>query len=55
MNSEQAQNYVADSENQATSIGVNQTPTFFVNGQQLDNPANYDAFKKIIQDELNKK
>jgi protein-disulfide isomerase len=55
MNSGQAQNYVADSENQATSIGVNQTPTFFVNGQQIDNPANYDGFKKIIQDELNKK
>jgi len=55
MNSSEAQNYVADSENQATSIGVNATPTFFVNGKQITNPASYDEFKKIIQDELNKK
>lgn len=55
MNSDEAKNYVADSENQATSAGVNATPTFFVNGRQITNPASYDEFKKIIQDELNKK
>jgi protein-disulfide isomerase len=55
MNSDEAKNYVADSENQASSIGVNATPTFFINGGQIINPANYDEFKKLIQDELNKK
>src|ERR1035437_3900032 len=55
MNSDEAKNYVADSENQASSIGVNSTPTFFVNGGQITNPANYGEFKKLIQDELNKK
>jgi len=55
MNSDEAKNYVADSQNQASSIGINATPTFFVNGKQITNPANYDEFKKVIQDELNKK
>ena len=55
MNSDEAKNYVADSENQATSTGINATPTFFVNGRQITNPASYDEFKKIIQDEINKK
>ena len=55
MNSDEARNYVANSENQASSIGVNSTPTFFVNGRQITNPQNYNDFKKVIQDELNKK
>jgi protein-disulfide isomerase len=55
MNSDEAKNYVADSENQASSTGINATPTFFVNGKQIANPANYDEFKKAIQDEINKK
>ena len=55
MNSDEAKNYVTDSQNQATSIGINATPTFFVNGRQITNPRSYDDFKKIIQDALNKK
>lgn len=55
MNSDEAKNYVANSQNQASSIGINSTPTFFINGQQITNPRNYNDFKKIIQDELNKK
>lgn len=55
MNSDEAKNYVADSQNQALSAGINATPTFFVNGKQIQNPANYEEFKKIIQNEINKK
>ncbi len=55
MNSNEAKNYVANSQNQATAIGINSTPTFFVNGRQLINPRGYDEFKKIIDNELNKK
>jgi protein-disulfide isomerase len=29
-------------------VGINSTPTFFVNGKAIVNPANYDAFKTII-------
>lgn len=54
MNSNEAKKYVDDSENQATSEGINSTPTFIVNGVKIQNPANYEEFKKIIDDELNK-
>ena len=30
-------------------IGVNSTPTFFVNGAVISNPSNYEAFKSIIE------
>lgn len=38
----------------ATAIGINSTPTFFVNGKHIQNPTGYDEFKKIIQDDINK-
>lgn len=30
------------------SHGINSTPTFFLNGQKLDNPSSYEAFKQLI-------
>jgi protein-disulfide isomerase len=38
----------------AESIGLDSTPTFFVNGRQIANPANLDGFKQIIDEELKK-
>jgi len=35
-------------------IQINATPTFFLNGKKLQNPAGYEAFKKIIDSELNR-
>src|ERR1035437_10621248 len=35
MNSSEAQKYVTDSENEASSEGVNQTPSFFINGKMI--------------------
>lgn|SRR3989344_443884 len=29
--------------------GVNSTPSFFLNGEKLDNPSNFETFKKIIE------
>ncbi len=55
MDSSEAQNYVSDSQNQASTIGINATPTFFLNGRKLQNPASFDEFKNLIQNELNKK
>ncbi len=34
--------------------GVTATPTFFVNGKKIQNPQNYDEFKKIIDDAIPK-
>lgn len=55
MNSDEAKKYVDDSENQATSEGINSTPTFILNGVKIKNPTGYDEFKKLIENELNKK
>jgi len=46
--------FIESEMNKATSIGINSTPTFFVNNIRIQNPANYEAFKKIIQDEIAK-
>ena len=46
--------FINDERNKAISIGINSTPTFFVQGIRIQNPAGYEAFKKIIQDELAK-
>ena len=46
---------IEDAEINAMSIGVNSTPTFIVNGTRIQNPAGYEEFKKVIQDEINKK
>lgn len=35
---------------EAITLGINSTPTFFVNGKAIINPQGYEAFKKIIED-----
>lgn len=51
MNSDEAKKYVTDSENQALSEGINSTPTFILNGVKIKNPAGYEEFKKLIENE----
>jgi len=29
---------------------VNSTPTFFINGEIIDNPKSYDQLKKLVED-----
>jgi protein-disulfide isomerase len=36
------------------AIGINSTPTFYLNGIKMDNPQNINDFTKIIQEALNK-
>ena len=54
MNSSETQKYVKDSENEAQSEGINSTPSFFINGNIIQNPNSYDDFKKLIDAALNK-
>ena len=49
------ENFIKESAAKAKALGVNSTPTFIVNGIRIQNPSGYEAFKKIIQDEINKK
>lgn len=48
------ENFIKEATRNAMSIGVNSTPTFILNGTRIQNPAGYNEFKKIIQDEINK-
>lgn len=53
--SSETKKYVQDSEDTSTSEGINSTPTFILNGVKITNPQNYAEFKKLVDDELNKK
>lgn len=55
MDSDEAKNKIQKDSSQGTDIGVNSTPTFFLNSKKLENPGTYDNFKKLIADELSKK
>lgn len=39
---------------EGTNNGVLGTPTFFIDGKKIDNPANLEDFKKVISSELSK-
>lgn len=55
MNSDEAKKYVNDSESGALAEGINSTPTFILNEVKIKNPGSYEDFKKLIDNELNKK
>jgi protein-disulfide isomerase len=42
---------VQTDKDEAIALGVNSTPTFFVNGRAIVNPQGYEAFKKLIDNE----
>lgn len=45
---------VTDSTSAASALGINSTPTFYINGIKIDSlPSTYEAFKSLIQDSLN--
>ncbi|WPB81438.1 thioredoxin domain-containing protein [Archangium violaceum] len=41
--------------NEATRVGVNGTPTFFINGRSVVGAQPFEAFKRVIDEELSKK
>lgn len=54
-NAQSTKDFINSEENTGTNIGVNSTPTFFVNNHQIQNPQSYDEFKLLIQNKLNGK
>ena len=54
LNSGATKKYVQDSENEALSEGINQTPTFFINGVEIKNPSSYANFKQLIDQAFSK-
>lgn len=46
--------FIDDSLNAATTLGLQSTPSFFINGQKIENPNTYEDFKKLVDDQFNK-
>ncbi len=51
-NSSELQDKIDAAVVEGNRIGISYTPTFFLNGVRIDNPAGYDAFKAVIDQEL---
>lgn len=55
MNSADMQRIVMADKREGLNLGVNSTPTYFINGTKLEqNPRTYEAFKSIVEGVLNK-
>jgi protein-disulfide isomerase len=55
IDSDSTKKFIIDEQNKGLDLGINSTPTIFLNGKQIQNPESYEDFKKLIQDEINKK
>jgi protein-disulfide isomerase len=53
--SDDTKKFIAGQGKAAEALGIDSTPSFFVNKTQIRPAPNYDDFKKIIEDEINKK
>ncbi len=51
-NSEEVKNFVRAQRIHAVQSGLRGTPTFFVNGVQIENPGSYEDFRNIIEKAL---
>lgn len=52
INSDSTKQFVLSQEKSAISLGINSTPTFFLNGNRIQNPRSYEEFKNLIEKEL---
>ena len=52
VNSKAVKDRVVKDRNFANQLGVNSTPTFFLNGEKIQNPRGYEAFKSLIDKAL---
>lgn len=54
LDSDEVQEKVANDYQSGIRLGVNATPTFFLNGTKLQNPASYEIFKKLLEEAISK-
>jgi protein-disulfide isomerase len=52
MNSSEAKKFVETAEKQALNENLTYTPSFFINGKLIQNPNDYNGFKKLLDDAL---
>ncbi len=50
--SEEVMKRVDDSYNEAVSLNLQGTPSFFLNGKRIDNPQGYEDFKRLIDEAI---
>jgi len=50
--SEEVKKRIDDSYNEAMSLDLQGTPSFFLNGRKIANPQGYEAFKSLIENAL---
>lgn len=55
LNSQEVKDKVESAYVAATSANITSTPTFFLNGERLQNPKSYDEFKAVIQGAIDAK
>lgn len=55
LESDTVKSAVDEDYNEGIRARVNGTPTFFLNGSRISNPANYDEFRTIIQNKINER
>ena len=53
-NADSTKNLISNSYNQGLDIGITSTPSFYLNGN-LINPSDFNDFKSLVQNEINKK
>ena len=55
LNSDTVKNKITSDTNDGTTININQTPTFYLNGAMISNlPGNYNDFKSLITSQFHK-
>jgi protein-disulfide isomerase len=52
-NSKEIREKIERAERNAARLGLNSTPTFFLNGKKITNPRNYEDFKNLILQAIN--
>ena len=52
MHAKATTDFIQKQEDEGTNAGVDATPTFFLNGKQIQNPSSYDEFKQLISNAL---
>lgn len=52
MQAQSTKDFIQKEEDAGTNAGVNATPTFFINGKQIQNPSGYSEFKQLIDQQL---
>lgn len=53
LNSAELQRRVMNEKEEGVKKGINSTPTFFLDGKEINNPRTYEEFKKLIENKLN--